>query len=100
MINATKKMLNFVMICSYFAVAVLLLYKSYYGDRGYVEYQKLQNDIAMANQRKEELKQYKEQLEYNVAGLSGDQPNLDLLEEQIRKKIGYIREDEKVVILK
>ncbi|MBS0271488.1 MAG: septum formation initiator family protein [Proteobacteria bacterium] len=88
-------------IAPFIVLSVLgyFVYHSVQGDRGILAWMQLQERFLKIQSELIELTQVREELEEKVQGLQPESIKRDLLDQQVRLQLGYIRPDE-VVILK
>ena len=75
------------------------IYHSIQGDRGILAWMQLQERLSQALTQRNGLVQKREALEEKVLALRPESINRDLLDQQVRLKLGYTHPDE-IVILK
>ena len=69
----------------------ILIYKSTYSDTGYIEYQKLKNQVINL---KEENKIFEEKIKILKAEIKNLKTGLIVIEEKARNELGLIKEKE------
>lgn len=82
------------LICIYFA------YHLVYGEMGYFSMRKLSTQLEDAKKEYSDLKHDREGLENRVRRLRPDSLDLDVLDERSRDVLGYVKDDEVVLISK
>ncbi|HNQ92204.1 MAG TPA: septum formation initiator family protein [Alphaproteobacteria bacterium] len=80
-------------LCFYFSYHLAL------GQRSYVRFITLQQNIHQLEEQSEQLKQEREALETRVAMLRPTSLNKDMLEERVRVVLGYRQKDEKDILI-
>ena len=83
-------------------IAALVLYFGYHalhGRFGLFAWFDLTSEIALASHELGLLRGEREDLERRVALLQLDSSDPDLLEEEIRRALGYVRDDEVIILL-
>jgi cell division protein FtsB len=84
------------------AAALLVVYFGYHalhGRFGLFAWADLSREIADVRHELEEVRAERMALEARVAQLQPDSSDPDLLEEQVRRSLGYLREDEVIILL-
>ncbi len=69
----------------------------FFGKNGYMVMQNFEEKIAISEQQITFLQQEYDNLYHKINLMKGDNPDLDLLEEQIRKVLFYGRKDELIL---
>ncbi len=87
----------FVGYCIVFSVIFYFLFFIFFGDKGLIEYFSLKSQIANREATKQELLSKMQAKKNMVDGISLDSLDLDLLDEQSRKVLGYVGKDELVI---
>ncbi len=80
----------------------LSMYFAYHliaGDRSALRYMSLQNQITQVSEEYTQISQDRAALEQKVVMMRPGTIDRDLLEEQVRKTLGYARSDEKVIFI-
>lgn len=80
-------------LCFYFS------YHLAFGQRSYVRYMALQQNIHGLEQQGSRLKEDREDIESRVAMLRPGSLNKDMLEERVRIVLGYRQTDEKDILI-
>lgn len=75
------------------------IYHSLQGERGILTWMQLQERLLHVQSQLKEITQARQELEEKVGDLRPESINRDLLDQQVRLKLGYTRPDE-IVILK
>jgi len=81
-------------ICLYFA------YHLVYGEMGYFSMKKIDATLNESKKEYDDLKQERVGLENRVKRLRPDSLDLDVLDERSRDVLGYVKEDEVILINK
>ena len=84
-----------------FLLFVLFLYFStnlLYGDRGYISLQSLEKQEIILEDKYAALRAKREKLENNVKLLRSNSVNKDMLDEQARKQLGYVKSNEIIIL--
>ena len=84
-------MLTGLFLCVYFGYHLMA------GERSYLRYTLLQNDIRIEEQKLDALRAKHDTLETRVAAMRPGQISPDLLEEQARGILGYVKPDEYMI---
>ena len=80
---------------------VLFCYFSFHilmGERSYLKLVQTQSKIEMLNAEYQEIKSARVSLEERVVRMRPGSVDMDLLEERARKVLGYVRENEDVIL--
>jgi len=88
-------------IAPFLALSVVgyFIYHSIQGDRGILAWVQLQDKLTKSISELNTIMKERSELEEKVQGLRPESINRDLLDQQVRLKLGFIRPDE-IVILK
>ncbi|TVQ82473.1 MAG: septum formation initiator family protein [Micavibrio sp.] len=84
--------LGFLLFC-YFALHLVQ------GERGWIELRKIEAETDRVAAEYDRLDWQKKRLEHRVVLLRPPQIDADLLDEQLRSKLGYLHPDEHVLVL-
>lgn len=79
---------------------VLIIYFSFHilnGTRGVIKYIDLQSELHKKEKLLTQVKFIEARLEKKIKGLSEKNIDLDLLEEEARRALGYIKDEEEVL---
>jgi len=87
----------FIGYCIVFSVIFYFLFFIFFGDKGLIEYYSLKKQIANREATKQELLSKMQAKKNMVDGISLNSLDLDLLDEQSRKVLGYVGKDELVI---
>ncbi|MDR1474959.1 MAG: septum formation initiator family protein [Holosporales bacterium] len=79
-------------------VAVYFIYHAFYGKRGVFSWRQVNNKLTLLHGRLDALKQENSSLENKVSRLRSNSLDPDLLDEQIRKILGWNDKDEVVIV--
>ena len=74
------------------------IYHSIQGDRGLLAWFKLQEKFHIVERQLQSLMAEREELEERVQALRPESINRDLLDQQVRQKLGYTHPDDVVVL--
>lgn len=83
-------------------IAILTCYFVYhtiYGDRGLIALAKLSNDVQIKQQELDSLTKERIKLENKINVFNDKNMDLDLLDQQVRKILGYADPEETVLII-
>lgn len=80
-----------------FSIIFYFLFFIFFGDKGLVEYFALKKQISNREATKQELLSKMQAKKNMVDGISLNSLDLDLLDEQSRKVLGYVGKDELVI---
>jgi len=89
--------LNYLMIWAFIIVIVIYaLYHSLNGERGLFAFLRLKKQIEISQAQLEAIHSQRLKYERNVKLLRNESIDLDLLDEQARRLLGYADKDEKI----
>jgi len=74
------------------------IYHSIQGDRGILAWVQLQDRLLQIQSQLKEITQARQELEEKVHDLRPESINRDLLDQQVRERLGYIGSDEVVIL--
>jgi len=87
--NASSRLGTALIPCFGFLIIVYFVYHTLHGDRGFFSYVQLKSELATAEQKLDVVQKKRETLEHRVALMHPDRLDADMLEEQIRRNLGY-----------
>lgn len=93
--NVNKK--SFIIICVCISAIFYFLFYTIFGNRGILDYFKLQNTLQERNLVKDKLFMKIEDKKNLVYGMQNQSLDLDLLDEQVRKNLGYAKNNEIII---
>ncbi len=93
--NITKAV--FVGYCIAFSLIFYFAFITIFGEKGLIQYKKLKEQIENRESVKQELNHKVEVKKNMVDGMNTNSLDLDLLDEQARKTLGYIGKNEVVI---
>ena len=87
-------------IAPFMVLSVLgyFIYHSIQGDRGILAWMHLQERLIKIQSELKKITQDREELEEKIQGLRPESIKRDLLDQQVRLQLGYIRPDEIVIL--
>ena len=94
-IGIHKKLFITSVIC--LAIALYFIIYTIFGNRGVVDYFKLSSDLQQQSLVKDKLSIDIQNQKNLVNGMQNESLDLDLLDEQVRKNLGYAKDDEIVI---
>ncbi len=86
-----------------FTVIIILILSCYFfflallGDKGLYKLARTHEEMQMYSMQLSQLKSYQKNIEQKIKGLNSENPDLDLLDEQVRNTLGYADRDEKII---
>lgn len=83
-----------------FAICLYFAYHLVYGEMGYFSMKKVETKLNESKKEYDELKQERVGLENRVKRLRPDNLDLDVLDERSRDVLGYVKENEVILINK
>jgi cell division protein FtsB len=87
----------FITSCVAFTIALYFIFYALFGDKGVVKFFILKIDLKKKELIKQALENKMEDKQNMVNGMSADSLDLDLLDEQARKDLGYAKKSEIVI---
>ncbi len=87
----------FVIYCTTISLIFYFLFWTFFSPKGVISMIKLQNKLANVEITKQELINKMQNKKNKVDGMSLDSLDLDLLDEESRKVLGYVGKDEVVI---
>ncbi len=87
----------------FFLLFVFFLYFSInliYGDRGYITLKSLENKQLLLEEQYAYLSKQQTELKNEVKLLRSDSLDKEMLDEYARKQLGYVRDDELILLIK
>jgi cell division protein FtsB len=88
---------NYIFVCALIAVVVVYaLYHATSGDRGFLAFLRLRQQIEQSRAELDIVRAQRLKYERDVKLLRDESLDLDLLDEQARRLLGYAEKDEKV----
>jgi len=88
---------TFVSYCVAVAMIFYFMFVSIFGDKGLIEYYLLKKQVSQIELQKFELQEKIRLKTEMIKGMDYDSLDLDLVDEQSRKILGYIGKDEVVI---
>jgi cell division protein FtsB len=95
--NITKK--QFVVYFTMLITTIYLIFFAVFNQKGFISYLKLSHVIENKNSKKQQLENNIEVKQKMIESLSSDSLDLDLLDEEARKSLGYADKDETIIYL-
>lgn len=84
-------------------LVILIIYFMFYflfGRYGFIEHSKIQREITVQSQELEQIETENGKLSNNINSLKSHSLDKDLLDEQVRRNLGYVDKDEIVIYYK
>lgn len=84
-------------------LVILILYFCFYflfGKYGFFSYSKTKREVLVKEQSLKTIQNENKYLENKIHSLNDKNIDKDLLDEQVRKKLGYVKENETVIYYK
>jgi cell division protein FtsB len=88
---------TFVSYCITISVIFYFMFVSIFGDKGLIEYYLLTKQVSQIEFQKAELQNKIRSKKEMIKGMDYDSLDLDLVDEQSRKILGYVGKDEIVI---
>ncbi len=88
---------TFVSYCVAISIILYFMFVSIFGDKGLVEYYLIKKQVSEIESKKSELQNKINLKKEMIKGMDYDSLDLDLVDEQSRKTLGYVGKDEIVV---
>lgn len=88
---------SFIIFCTCFAVFSYFILYTIFGHRGVLDYFKLRAEFQQQNLVKDQLFVTISDQTNLVNGMKNESLNLDLLDEQVRKNLGYAKKNEIII---
>ena len=90
---------TFVSYCVAISTILYFMFVSIFGDKGLVEYYLIKKQVSEIESKKSELQSKIRLKKEMIKGMDYDSLDLDLVDEQSRKTLGYVGKNEIVVYL-
>lgn len=95
-----KRLNNYALTGLLLAIMTYFIYHAVSGDRGYIALIQLRHERDHLEQKKEERHEERLRLEHKVSLLRNESLDLDLVDEEVRRSLGFVSPDEEVYMFK
>jgi len=79
------------------SIVLYFIYYTLFGNKGVIQYFRLTKELAKKERVKKELENKMENKQHLINGMGTESLDLDLLDEEARKNLGYANKDEIVI---